>query len=794
MTVPLTPTSGVSARLRQERSDQVDGRLAALHAAALEQVPSADGRTSLVGVGGFGRRELSPRSDVDVVLLTEPGLSGAVVEKLAQALWYPLWDDGWRLDHAVRDTAEMRTLAARDWRAALGMLDARHVVGAVELTHDLRSAVLGDWRRDARRRLPELRAACHERAQRAGDLAHAAVPDLKESRGGLRDGVVLRALVATWLVDVPHQIEEYRSALLDVRDAVHEVSGRRANRLHPELVPDVAQVLGTDPDSVGRRVRSLGRRTAHLYDRTWRQLNQTASGPSRPGRRPGRRATRRPGLEPLGGGIARLGDEVVLERPGSRGTRPAEDPYLSLSVAATAAERGLLIAPSTAARLATTAPGVLPAPWPDHARRAFVRLLAAGPGLVPVWEELDQAGIVVRWLPEWGGVRMRPSEAALHRFTVDRHSVETCVEASRRLREVSRPDLLVVGALLHDIGKATAGDTGDHSEVGAPIAVRMARRLGFDDVDADTVGFLVRRHLLLPATAVRRDLEDPDTLCTVAELVGDRERLTLLATLTECDARSAGPAAWTGWRAGLVRQLVAALASRFAGGSPPTRRQPGPQAGGGPAEVLPRWAAGVQAGSYRMRVEPLPHGTRVWFAAVDRLGLLADVSGALAVAGLTVQAARAYVHHDPHGGAPVAMSWWLVGGNAVSAEVDIARLRLRMDRVLDGSTDPAAVLDRAAAGVAAAPRVRVLAGVSGTATVLEVRAADRAGLVWRICRVLADEQLDIRSAHLDTLGPQTEDVVYVTDRSGRALADERAERLCRTLAEQLHGGVVSGRG
>jgi len=291
----------------------MDARLSTLYTAALEQVPAAAGCTSLVAVGGFGRREPSPYSDVDVVLLHVPNAPTSVVEPLAQALWYPLWDDGIPLDHAVRGSGDMQAVAERDWRAALGMLDARHVAGTAWLTQDLRSAVLAGWRRDARRRLPELHAACRERAERAGDLAYAAVPDLKDSRGGLRDLVVLRALVATWLVDVPPQpAEEYRTALLDVRDALHKASGRRGNRLHPELVPDVARVLGTDPDGVGRRVRGLGRRNAHLFDLTWRRLDQTLSQPGRPGRQPGRRGPR-PVLRQLGGGIAQFGDEVVLE-------------------------------------------------------------------------------------------------------------------------------------------------------------------------------------------------------------------------------------------------------------------------------------------------------------------------------------------------------------------------------------------------------------------------------------------------------------------------------------------------
>ena len=768
------------AGLRWKRSDAADARLAALHADAVAAVPEAAGRTSLVAVGGYGRGEMSPHSDLDVVLLHAPGLAVDAVARLADAVWYPLWDDGAPLDHAVRDTRIMRHVADRDWRAALGMLDARHVAGETALSLDLRSAVLADWRRGARTRLSGLRDACAERADRDGELAHAAVPDLKQSRGGLRDGVVLRALVASWLVDVPHQqAEELRSALLDVRDALHVAAGRRADRLHPELVPDVAAVLGTDAESLDRHVRGLGRRTAHLSELTWRRVDQALG---RPARLPGRRPIRRPPLERLGGGIARVGSEVVLDE----GTRPGDDPFLALRAAAVAAERGLLLGPSTAARLAAAAVET-PDPWPEHARRWLVRLLGAGPGLVPVWEELDHAGLVDRWLPEWSGVRLRAPRSAVHRHTVDRHCVETCVQASGRVRDVARPDLLVVAALLHDIGKGLAA--GDHSLAGAPVAERVARRWGFGAADAARVGHLVRHHLLLASTAVRRDLEDPDTLTAVAAEVGGPDALDLLAALTESDAVSAGPAAWTTWRAGLVRHLVAALRAIPGQGGTTT---PAGRAPRGPGDgAAPAWAAGAGRGGLRLRVEPRSDGSLVGVAARDRPGLLAEVAGALAVAGHVVRGARATSN------GAVAVSFWDVD----TSELDAARLRLRLDRVLDGSTDLGGRLGTAggpngAAGggdLVAPARVRVLPGVSGTATVLEVRAADRAALVWRMCRVFGDAGVDVRSAHLETWGRQVEAVVYLHDRSGaggegRPLAADDAAALCARLGAALDDG------
>jgi len=793
---PNAALAGDLARLRSARAAETDRRLQQLMATALGRHREAIGRVALVGVGGYGRGELSPYSDIDVVLLHEPSLPADLIGSLASALWYPLWDEGLPLDHAVRDTVSMRQMAAQDLRAATGMLDARHVAGEPDLTLALRSTVLADWRREAGSRLPALKHACARRADQCGDLAHAAVPDLKESRGGLRDGNVLGALVATWLVDVPHREgEAYRSALLDVRDALHEVAGRRGDRLHRELVPDVAARLGTTPEALSVRVRDLGRRTAHLAQMTWRRIDQVLAAPSP---RPGPRAQRRPALVRLDVGIASVAGEVVL----APDARPGHDPWLALRAAVTAAANGLALAPSTAARLAAAQPD-LPEPWPDQARRGLVRLLASGPALVPVWEELDQCGLVDRWLPEWGGIRLRVSESAVHRFTIDRHLVETCVEASRLMPQVSRPDLLVVAALLHDLGKHDRD--GDHSIVGAPMAERVARRWGFSAADAGTVAMLVRHHLLLPETAVRRDIDDPVTLCRVAALVADETTLDLLTALTEADARAAAPAAWTSWRAGLVRRLVSALRATLAEGRPVSAAGRRLEEVDDP--VVPDWAEALGDGEVRLLVEPQADGTRVLVAATDRLGLLADVSGALATAGLTVRAAHAAVHGS------TAVSMW----DVESAHVDQARLRLRLDRVLDGSVDLQARLGatgsagrgrlggaaagparpdaggvgvrRAAAGPArpdaSGVRVRVLPDVSGTATVLEVRAADQAALVWRLCQALADLEVDVRSAHLETLGPQAEDVAYVTDRAGRPLGPERAEQVRAAVQEAL---------
>ncbi len=325
---------------RRRRADDADRLVADAFTAAVGPDPTG---LVAVAVGGYGRRELSPSSDLDVVLLHDPAVPEERVREVAEALWYPLWDARIPLDHSVRDAVQMRATAAEDHRAAMGMLDARAVAGDAGLVLALRSHVLADWRREARTRVEDLRAGRRQRLERSGWLAYAAVPDLKESGGGLRDGVDLRALVATWLVDVPHaEVEELRSALLDVRDALHSSTGRRTDRLAMEDVPAVAEAVGMEPQALDLHVRHLGRRIAHVADVTWRRLDAVLAPRASPRPRPGLRRTG-PAVVQVDAGVGWLGDEVVLTTDAD----PRRDPAVALRAAAVAARAGLPLAAGT---------------------------------------------------------------------------------------------------------------------------------------------------------------------------------------------------------------------------------------------------------------------------------------------------------------------------------------------------------------------------------------------------------------------------------------------------------------
>ncbi|MGZ4631199.1 MAG: [protein-PII] uridylyltransferase [Actinomycetes bacterium] len=763
----LATASGPGAARRRGLAALTDAWLREVFTQASGQTELGAAGVALVAVGGYGRGELAPGSDLDLLLLHTDRKQSAGVSELADGIWYPVWDTGVHLDHSVRTFDEARRLASTDLAVLLGLLDARHVAGDPAVAQRLRSSVLGDWRAAARRRLPALRAAWEERGTRQGDLRHDLEPDLKEGRGGLRDLVSLRAVAASWVADRPHRdVDDAVRRLADVRDALHQVTGRPGNRLLLQEQDAVARLLGAgDADDLLRVVGSAAAAVTHAADVTWRRALH-ASRPSRSRYIRGRR----PVLKLLGPGLAEHDGEAVLTAQAD----PTIDPLLVLRFASRAARAGLPLSPSSVDRLVADCPP-LREPWPDAARDLLIDLLGAGPPLLPVWESLDQAGLLDRTLPEWSQVRHRPQRNAVHRFSVDRHLVETAICASRLVRDVRRPDLLLVAALLHDIGK---GMPGDHSEAGAPVARRVATRLGFTEGDVRTIETLVRHHLLLVEAATRRDLDDPATAEGVVTALGDTDVLELLHTLTLADASATGPGAWSDWKAGLVEDLVQRVALRMAGAPAPT-----------PAPLTAAQSGLVAAG--RLAVVADPDEAVTWtvtVAAPDRPGLFATVAGVLALHRLSVRSAQIRTERARGDGPDMAIDVWTVIPER-DHEPRSEALRNDIARALAGDLD---LTNRLASRDASrrmpsvpppAPRVDLVDAASDTATVVEVRAGDRPGLLYRLGRSLALMGVDIRAARVVTLGAEAVDVFYLQDAVGVPLDGAAAREVVRLLAD-----------
>ncbi|MEU5096041.1 [protein-PII] uridylyltransferase [Streptomyces sp. NPDC020996] len=802
---------------RTELSELTDDWLSGLFGAAAERLRGV----SLVAVGGYGRGELSPRSDLDLLLLHDGGDTKAVAA-LADRIWYPVWDLGLALDHSVRTPAEARRTAGEDLKVQLGLLDARHIAGDLGLTTGLRTAVLADWRNQAPKRLPELRELCAERAERQGELQYLLEPDLKEARGGLRDATALRAVAASWLADAPREgLDDARRRLLDVRDALHLATGRATDRLALQEQDQVAAELGLlDADTLLRQVYEAARVISYASDVTWREVGRVLrSRAVRPRLRKlarersdflrravvgdgralggGKPVTER---SPLAEGVVEQDGEVVL----ARAARPERDPVLPLRAAAAAAQAGLPLSLHAVRRLAATA-RPLPTPWPAEAREQLVTLLGSGQPTVPVWEALEAEDLITRLLPDWERVRCRPQRNAVHIWTVDRHLIETAVRAAEFTRRVSRPDLLLVAALLHDIGK---GWPGDHSVAGEIIAKDVAARIGFDHADVTVLATLVRHHLLLVETATRRDLEDPATVRSVAEAVGTQSTLELLHALTEADALATGPAAWSSWRGSLVADLVRRVSAVLAGDllDEPAAAAPTAEQERLAIEAI---ATGSPVLSLRAQTEPPaqdepdepaepaepePLGVELLIAVPDQPGVLPAVAGVLALHRLTVRTAELRALELPEGveGSVLLLDW------RVAAEYgslpQAARLRADLVRALDGSLDIAgrlaerdAAYPRRRGVVAPPPRVTVAPAASRLATVIEVRAQDAPGLLFRIGQALEDAAVRVRSAHASTLGANAVDAFYVTTPTGSPLPAQEAEAVARKLEEMLRG-------
>jgi [protein-PII] uridylyltransferase len=729
---------------------------------------------ALACVGSLARHELGPRSDLDLVLLHD-GRQGRGLDALSERLWYPLWDARVKMDHAVRTPAECTDVAGREVSAGVGLLDLRVVAGDAGLVSGARTSLITAWRTNARKRLPELLASLDERLAKFGDAAYLLEPDLKEARGGFRDMTMLRALAATWLTDRPHAgVAEPYERLLDVRDALHVGSGRPLDRLLAGEVDEVCGLLGYDePDDLRRAVSLAARRVGHAVDLTVRAARQSV-----PQRRvlSFTRRERRPEYRRAEHGLIIHAGEVGFARQ-----ELADGPLAGLQAGALAATQGLMLSPVTAENLgARVRP--LPDPWPEPAREALLTMLSAGPGLLPVWEALDLAGCITCWLPEWADVRARPQHNPVHQHTVDRHSVQTVVEAHRHLTRVERPDLLLLGALLHDIGKVP-GAGADHPAIGAPVARRMVARLGLAEADVDLVELLVREHLTLAELATRRDHADPATQdALVAAVQGRADVLDLLRFLTEADARAAGPAAWSPWRASLINSLADHVEGLLVGSE---HRVDVSQL------VDLGLARSVQLdGRPRVVLEPRTGGVQLLVAARDRLGLFSETAGLLASHGLQVRAAVLHTVHD------VAVNTWRVDKEVVHDLPDPALLVQQLERLETGDRTVLRALRRREAradptreGVKV--HVEPVGGASDTAAVVEVRTGDRPGLLYALGDALSQAGLSIRSAHVATLAGQAIDTFYLTEPDGSRPSSPREQAALAALVAAARSETVT---
>jgi [protein-PII] uridylyltransferase len=809
-------------------------------------------RVAVLALGSYARAELCPASDLDVLLLHDGGRG---VAKLADSLWYPLWDAGFVTGHATRSIKEALTVADDDLKALTSMLGVRVVAGDGELAAELDQKIRGLAAR-RRARFIEALADAHEARQHTpGPIAEILEPNLKDGAGGLRDMQALgwagftldgpeagaAALVRDGYLDPldPSRLERATELMLQVRVAHHRVTGRKGDEILLQDQEAVATAVGApDADVLLRDLATAARGVAWIASDAWDRLRSAVRGPG---------SSTATGERRLADGIVLRDGRAALVGSGPPGAPDAHAPPSSrdtpdtpdtggvigglaaLRLAAEAAEHGVLLERGSVLRLAGLRFG--PADWNDEARSALVRLLLAGERAVPVIEALDRVGAFAALVPGWGRVRSLPQRNAYHRYTVDRHLLEAVARCAALMheegfdgrigRELPRPHLLALAALFHDIGK---GLPGDHSHVGADIASEAMASLGFPPDEAALVELLVEHHLLMPDTATRRDLSEEATVVRVARIAGDVETLSLLYLLTVGDSIATGSSAWSSTKAALVRELYVKARHLLEQGEVVDRLAverrvqlrsllgaeeadryldalPASYPLAFDAEAMARhrrlldasvvgvdWGSAPSAGSSGGSPEGMIDLTVV---APDRPGILATVTGVLAMHGLDVHDAQAYTRVDGMAleAYRIADPFGRVGDPAGRSAVE-----RDLEAGLSGRLDIDERVNRRAARYSAVRRrgstpqpaeVVFDPGASDFATVVEVHADDEIGLLYRICRTLFGLGLDVRLAKVATIGERVVDTFYLLTHLGEPLDDTACAALEAALLAEV---------
>ena len=757
----------MSTRERRERSNESDRFLSQLFNTA----EKADGRKNLgkeialAAVGGYGRGELSPGSDLDILFLHTGKVSADDLKAFVNDVLYPLWDKK-SVDHSVRTRSETRDAASSDLRVATGLLDIRLIAGNPDLVAGVQLDALDFWRKNAKENLANLHKSLQERHVRAGELAYLLEPDLKEARGGLRDIQALRAISLSAAIAVPlEKISWAEGTLNNVRESLHIASGRGKDRLLFQEQDKVAKLLNyPDADAMMSDVARAARTVDYLLNYTWHALEH--KGKDGLGR-----ILKRPRITTVAKNVSASNREIVIDPF----TSLNDDPVCGLRAAATAAQLGLPLSLDTCTELSEnlkSGQGKLPTPWPREARELLISLIGAGEAMVGIFESLDQEEIIFEWIPEWMSVRSLPQRNALHRHTVDRHMVETAVHAAKLTRKVQRPDLLLFAALFHDIGK---GAHEDHSIRGVRLIEPIAQRIGFDAKEIEILKNLVLHHLLLSSTATRRDLDDPATIQSIVSLIPDVNTLELLHALSIADGEATGSAGWSDWKATLVNDLVQRVKRAMAGAE--FAQQP---------EVSAEQMAQAEKGELRVTLEEHSSGYAVEVISPDKPGLLSIVAGVFNISRLDVKSARTKTLGNS------AVMYWIVTPEPHAPETSATKLHgLIADALLDSKDVEEKLIARAAAYASIPsipvpdPEVEIFTDAATDATVIEVRSHDRPGLLFRIGAAITQSKIDIRSAIVTTLGAEAIDTLYVTELTGGPLSPERATEVASHLKQAL---------
>ncbi len=817
------------------------------YALSLRDIASV-GRLAVAATGGYGRGVLAPFSDIDLLFLT-PDAPSAEALQTVEFILYFLWDLGLKVGHATRSVADCLTEANGDATVRTSLLDARPIAGDSPLFFEFaevfreacRAAGAGGY-------IAAKRAERAARHRRYGDSPFVVEPNIKEGRGGLRDLQTLYWIsryafgIATIFDLVQTEgpmagiitLTEARLAkrswdfLWTLRFHLHYVTGRAEERLTFDLQPVVGARMGYTrhgrQDGVERFMRHYfltAREVTRLTHVLEPALVRAALGP--------------PALAPATDAAIMQAGFVLADGKlmWTRARDFRDEPILMLRILQIARDRGFALHPLAMRALIRNERRAVQLRGNPEAAALFLDLLS---GRDSERHRVDSAhwlsimnetGFLGRFIPDWARIVGQMQFDTYHVFTVDEHTIE----AIRVLNMLERAELdtvapvatgltdqlqsrraLYLAMLLHDIAK---GRGGDHSELGAELALQVGPALGLAAEETETVSWLVLHHLLLSQTAFKRDIDDPKTIVDLADTIQSPERLRLLLVLTVADMRAVSPKVWNGWKATLLRELYARVAEVLEGALATTERDVRVQrAKEALATLLDDWPkdaverflglgyagywlsfdpethlrharmirdAYARGAPLTVETQPLPARavTEVTVYAADHAGLFSRIAGALAVAGASIVDAR--IHTLTNGMA--LDTFWIqdAAGGAFDQPHRLARLYVLIEQALSGRLRLSseirklgrAVLGRRMRAIHVPPRVVIDNRASNTHTVLEVNGRDRPGLLHDVTAAISDQGLQIASAHVTTYGVRAVDVFYVKDIFGLKVENER---------------------
>lgn len=825
-------------RTAAELSFLADSLIVGLHDVASRRLYRAQdtgdgGRLAVLATGGYGRGELAPYSDLDLLFLYKGKLT-AWHEQMVEFLLYTLWDLGLKVGQAVRTPAECLRLAAEDLSIRTALLETRLIVGDAGLARDLEKGyaariVRGKGRAFVTEKLLE-RDARHDRM---GDSRYVVEPNLKDGKGGLRDLHTLfwitrflygvhrpRDLVTEGILS-PEEARSFRRAesfLWTVRVTLHFLTGRATERLTFDVQPELARLLRYRTSSglsgverfmkhyflVAREVGDLTRVVCAVLEA--RHQKNPLFSLSRLRRRSVR-------------GFPVMGDRLTVKDDGLFAREPAK----MVEIFAAAQESGLDIHPDARRAIGRHLGRIDAEVRRDPAaNRAFLEVLTARDHPEINLRRMNEAGVFGRFIPDFGRVVCQMQYDMYHHYTVDEHTIhaigllakiergELAVDhplANEIVHKVNSRRALYMAVLLHDIAK---GRGGDHSEIGERIARRLCPRVGLSPAETDLVAWLVRWHLLMSHTAFKRDLSDRKTILDFCERVKSPERLRTLLVLTVVDIRAVGPNVWNGWKGQLLRELYSEAEEVLIAGHAGQGRQ---QRVAEKQEMLkaglPEWSEATVAAhcsrfldSYWIAEDPdtlirnarliadceargeevgvmtssdsFLDMTEVAVYTRDRPGLFARLSGAFAVAGANIVDAKIHTTEDG-----MALDNFRIQNEAGEAYRDPERLEALLRTIREAAQSRLSAERRIAARsegyvkrtrvFKVEPMVVIDNRASNRATVIEVNARDRPGLLYDLTRALSRMRISVFSAHVATYGERAVDVFYVKDLEGHKI-------------------------